>query len=127
MSNIIWDSSPEPIEPEMYVDMDPAESREVFTAADLGLSSCGVAKAHQFFNEEMERKLGDSGMVADIIAACGRLRATEPAPDTVVFLGGRPILQMRVKGNSTQKKRARFINRKVKARLNVMLEASKAG
>lgn len=49
--------------------------------------------------------------ITEIINAARNLRAKEPIADTIIFVG------YRVKGNAKQKKRIRFRNRKLLARI----------
>lgn len=56
-----------------------------------------------------------------MIAAIKHLKLRGEEPDTIIFTEGSFPLRVMVKGTSKQRKRARFINRKVGAELGAMM------
>ena len=67
-------------------------------------------------------------LIADIIACVSHIKLRGEEPNTLIMPEGRFPLRVRVKGTSKQRKRARFINRKVRAQLEAyMREIDAAG
>lgn len=65
--------------------------------------------------------LPDDVLIADVIACIKRIELRGEMPDTIYFREGMFPLMMKIKGNSRARKRARFINRKVKAQFGACL------
>ena len=59
--------------------------------------------------------------IGDIVREVLRIEYVSEKPDTLVMPQGAFPLRVRVKGTSKQKKRARFINRKVRAELEALM------
>ena len=60
-------------------------------------------------------------LIADIMACVEHIKLRGERPDTLILPEGRFPLRVRVKGTSKQKKRARFLNRKVGAQLEAYM------
>ena len=60
-------------------------------------------------------------IASEINEALSGMELMGEKPDTIVFTEGSFPLRVRVKGTSKQKKRARFINRKVGAELEALM------
>ena len=59
--------------------------------------------------------------IGEIVHEVLRIEYVGEKPDTLVMPQGAFLLRVRVKGTSKQKKRARFINRKVGAELEALM------